>query len=173
MPAPEKFVNVQTTEYGIKRTIVSSSGLVPVPAAGPKSEPAIFVRVHSGIETEIVEWTATSESGPPVVPSPFGKDSPLGLNDNLVLLKSTIGAVVPAEIGGGSPGHVWTISGVYEYARKAQKGITDIPLGKWPYEDQPKNQNYFPAANFSKEILDETIPTAAPDVILQAPIQGP
>lgn len=171
---PENLPNRQSTSYSFRRQTSHVTGLMQVPAAGPAGTPCIFVRAHAPYEVEIVTWTAESEGGAPIVPSPLSAATAVGLNENRILLDMQIGGVVPIPKGGNA-GHIWAMSGVYRYGKIQPEGpIGDLKLGKLPYEKHAVSDNYFAKENFSLDIIDPKPP--APDypiIPLQAPIQGP
>lgn len=162
------------THYSINRSTGHITGIIQTPVGGGKGKAARFIRVHSPVEVEIITWTATAEKGPPTVPDPYSSELTTGLNDNLVLLNSSIGLVVPVEIGGGTRGHAWAISGVYTYgAVKAKPIVRKYFGGKYPFDsDAPSaTTNYVPAGSFSKDILDPTVPDD--EILLDAPVVSP
>lgn len=149
--------NKQLTKYSVERTTIHDSGLLQLPAAG--NAPAIFVRISAPTEKEVISWCAECEGGHPVVPSPYGPDMKIGLNENLVFEGSQISTVVPMPTG-GDKARVYCQSGTYTYGKKVANGpVTNYPVGKMPWEKQPVTDNSFPKDNFKTGILD---PTAQP-----------
>lgn len=162
------------THYSINRSTGYMTGIIQTPVGGGKGTAARFIRVHSPVEVEIITWTAKSEKGPPTIPNPYSSEFTTGLNDNLVLLSSSIGTVMPVEIGGGTRGHVWSVSGVYTYgAVKAKPIVRKYLLGKYPFDGDVTtvSQNYIPEESFSKSILDPAVPDD--ELILDNPIASP
>jgi hypothetical protein len=162
------------TYYSINRSTGYTSGIIQTSVGGGKNKATKFIRVESPTEVEIIKWTATSEKGPPTVPDPYGKDLTTGLNANLILLRSSIENVIPVEIGGGTRGHAWSVSGTYIYgAVKAKPIVRKYPLGKYPFDSDVKNvdSNYVPGSSFSKEIIDPTVPED--EILLEAPVASP
>lgn len=167
----ESFGNKAETHYSITRNTQHFPGIVQAPIAGPKGTACKFIRTHAPYEVERIDWTATSEAGPPVIPSPFGENITTGLNSNLIFLGSAIGRVIPVLLGGGSSGHVWSISGTYWYgAVEVTDVVRNYTLGKYPWEkDVEPEDNYLPVGAFDTGILDTRVDM--PD--LQNPVRGP
>lgn len=177
----ENLPNRGTTSYGVSRQIIHKSGLIPMPAAGPKGTPTTFARIHAPYEYEIVSWTAECEGGLPVLPSPYGPTSendptpnPLGLNANRVLISASPVATLPIPLGNGN--HKFLCSGTYVYGAVQPAGPTaEMKLGKWPYEQHKKTENYIPATAYSTGVLDTSmVPPLYPlDPPLENPLLGP
>lgn len=162
------------THYSINRSTGHITGIIQTPVGGGKGKAARFIRVHSPVEVEIITWTATAEKGPPTVPDPYSSELRTGLNDNLVLLSSSIGLVIPVTIGGGNSGHAWSVSGTYTYgAVKAKPIVRKYFAGKYPFDTEVTTvgKNYIPEGSFSKSILDPAVPDD--EVLLDAPIEDP
>lgn len=167
----ENQTNRAETHYSINRSTMHITGLVQTPVAGPKGTPSRIIRTHAPVEVEVVTWTATSEGGPPVIPSPYHPTFTGGLNANRLLLNSQLGHIVQCPIGGGNPGHIFTISGVFTYAAvTAGPIVRDYYSGKYPFESsESKETNYHPSSSFSTDILDQRVET----VELVSPIVDP
>lgn len=168
----ENWSNRSHTAYGVTRRTGHAPGIIQTPVAGPRGTPAVFVRVHAPMETEIVTWTAESEGGPPLVPSPFGKDSPLGLNENMILLDWNVGVVTPVPLTVG--GHKWVVGGTAVYGKVVPEGpVQDLKAGHWPYELNSASDNYFPKENFRIGIVDDTLAPATRQELPAPPLQDP
>jgi hypothetical protein len=125
--------NRQTTDYQVSRTRIYLPGLMPVGVAGPDGTPTQFVKYQAAQEWHLVTWTATCESGPPVVPSPIDPAIGYGINTNYVLINMSFGGIIP--VPKPDVGHILTMSGWYLYALQIPEGPTAaLKLGALPWE---------------------------------------
>jgi hypothetical protein len=104
-------------------------GLIALPLASsdPNAQPVI-VRCHAPIVRRQVEWGATTQGKPPIVPAP---DTQKG---GEVFLGGFVALPMPA-MSPQRTGWNWKVGGTYSYVCSPPKtlGVDDLPTGGFPF----------------------------------------
>jgi hypothetical protein len=134
-------------------------GVVAAPLASALPQVRL-IRLHGGFQTRKVDWTASRNGKPPVIPAAVDT-----VYDKLVGAVAVVGLPVPNR---DAAGYNWNLSGSYLYVGAAPRipGVHALPTGSHPYPVEPQNSlAQERAANMSSEIeaAAEAIANAAED----------
>lgn len=142
MPEQNKFAT--HVVYNIEIDHSHSTGLVACPVAGTDPQPASILRLHAPFELLAVNWTATRNGAPPVVPS----HKSFLRNVNRMFLSGSRGGSEKPTIGA----HIWSCAGVYLYSVAVPEGLdSDFPLAKVPWDNGQIGEFYIPAKYFDTQ----------------------
>lgn len=106
------------------------SGVVVMPVA-QRTAKHRRIRLHGGLGMRVVEWKATSEGKPPVIPTPQN-------TSNDVILSSTIHAELPIPKPTAGV-YQFTARGTYTYVQVEPRiaGTNALPTGIFPFPVDP------------------------------------
>lgn len=141
----EQLPGAQTQRYGAVRQRTRNEGILVMPVAGPPGTPPMIVRVHAGLDMSTVDFDASKIGEPPIVPAAEPRDP------NLILLGGSQTASLPMIQPGG---HIWQLSGHYEYVHKKLTGLDGpMPTGMMPIDFGTSIGNEIPAEVFTTGII--------------------
>lgn len=142
---PELLAMSGSTHYSVEYAHTRDEGIIACPVAGIEQAVSL-VRLHSPIEFLSVFWAATRDGAPPLLP----KHTSYATNYNKVFLGGERhGVVYPAIVG-----HTWQAVGVFRYVINVPEGfLSDMPLGKCPWEGTELDDFYIPAENFVDRVM--------------------
>lgn len=133
--------------YSCVRSRSSDTGILAIPLAGPPGTGVKLVRVHAGIETENVSFSADRIGGYPQIPSPTIQDP------NVIFLGGTQSAPAPMVQPQGP--HRWILTGNYVYVHRQQVGLdSPIPVPQMPFDSTlTALTNTIPVDAFNQQII--------------------
>lgn len=108
----------------------TDTGLLPLPVAG-RTPKVRLIRLHGGMGTRIVKWTASRVGAPPIIPTPTST-----AYDRIIEHSVTPSLPVPNPQGAG---YDWTVKGEYRYIQVTPRtpGINTLSTGGYPFPLAP------------------------------------
>lgn len=150
-PVPQRFSAAQTGphpyhEFLIDSTYLEDTGLRVLPVAGPPGTPPKVIRVHAGIRSKQVEWTAERRGDKPELPH---WDTG---NSADILISKEIAPCSPLLISENN--HAWRVSGIYLYVSAVAPSDSDrMAAGANPADTTTPEQNWLDVSLFNRNLL--------------------
>lgn len=118
-------------DYSQDHVYSHDHGLVVLPVAGRAAGHRV-IRLHGGIATRTVNWSASRGGRPPLIPAAADTNGD-------TLLSSTIVPTLP-RVNAQARSYDWSVSGTYVYVQNTPRvpGVNAFPAGNHPYAVLPQ-----------------------------------
>lgn len=128
--------------YQQVHSYTSAPGIVQLPVAS-RSSGVRLIRLHGGVGTRVVNFTAARHGRPPVLPSPVNLSAD-------TLLSSGVSVPLPRP-NTRAGGFDWVVTGTYVYSQNNLRtpGTDNLPTGEYPFA--------LPVQTSMAEALDTTV----------------